>query len=76
MKLSVSLSELDVAFLDQYARQHDVDSRSAVVQRAVVLLRASELSDDYAAAWEEWEPEAEAWESTVADGLNPEDSSD
>jgi len=70
MKLSVSLPDDDVEFIDEYATAHDVESRSGVVRRAVALLRASELGDDYAAAWSQWEAsEGDVWESTVADGL-------
>lgn len=70
MKLSVSLPSGDVEFLDKYAADHGVESRSGVVQRAVVLLRASELGDDYAAAWDEWEASGDgAWDSAVGDGL-------
>ncbi len=70
MKLSVSIPDEDVEFIDRYAAEHAVESRSGVVQRALSLLRASELGKEYAAAWDEWDSsEAEAWESTVADGL-------
>jgi antitoxin MazE9 len=71
MKISVSLSEEDVAFLDEYAKSLKMTSRSAVVQRAVKLLRASGLAPAYADAWREWEEsgDAEAWGSAVADGL-------
>ena len=55
MKVSVSIPEDDLSFIDQYASAHDVESRSAVVQRAVALLRASELGQDYAEAWAEWD---------------------
>lgn len=51
MKLSVSLSREDVEFLDEYARTAGVRSRSAVIQRAVRLLRTSELGPAYAEAW-------------------------
>ncbi|MDQ6727564.1 MAG: antitoxin [Actinomycetota bacterium] len=70
MKLSVSLSDGDVEFIDHYANEHAVDSRSAVVHRALALLRANELGADYAAAWEEWaSPDAELWDATVTDGI-------
>ena len=71
MKLSVSIPDEDLEFLDRYASAHGVASRSRVVQRAVSLLRATELGDDYAAAWTEWQESSasEAWGSTVADGL-------
>lgn len=71
MKLSVSLPDEDVEFLDQYARSQGFESRSAVVHKAVRLLRASELGGDYAQAWTEWSEsgEAEVWAATVGDGL-------
>lgn len=71
MKLSVSLPDDDVEFLDAYAREKGVGSRSAAVHRAVRLLRASELSQDYAAAWEDWSSSGDAddWEVAAADGL-------
>ena len=43
MKLSVSLPDEDVEFLDQYAKTQGYDSRSAVVHKAVRLLRAAEI---------------------------------
>lgn len=71
MKLSVSLSDDDVAFVDEYSREHAVTSRSAVIQRALELLRAHQLGADYAAAWQEWfdDPDEAAWDATAADGL-------
>lgn len=71
MKLSVSLPGEDVEFLDAYADAQGFASRSAVVHKAVRLLRASELGAAYEDAWGEWEAagEADAWEATTADGL-------
>lgn len=71
MKLSVSLSEDDVALLDSYARSAGLRSRSAVVQRALTLLRQTDLEEDYKAAWTEWETSGEqaAWSGTATDGL-------
>jgi Arc/MetJ-type ribon-helix-helix transcriptional regulator len=71
MKVSVSLPGEDVEFLDEYARQQGLESRSAAVHRAIRLLRAAELGADYEGAWEEWGagPHAERWESTTGDGL-------
>jgi Arc/MetJ-type ribon-helix-helix transcriptional regulator len=73
MKLSVSLSEDDVRFLEEFARAQGMASRSAALQRAVTLLRASQLGSAYADAWEQWEAsaESEVWESVVADGVEP-----
>lgn len=71
MKLSVSLPNDDVEFLDQYARTQGYDSRSAVVHRAVCLLRSTELGEAYAEAWSEWSEsdKADGWDVTVGDGL-------
>lgn len=64
------MSDDDVEFIDHYAIEHGVETRSGVVQRALSLLRSSELGEDYAAAWDEWDgAEAGAWESTAADGV-------
>ncbi len=72
MKVSISLPEEDIEFLDEYARAVGAQSRSAVVQRAVRLLRASELGPAYSQAWQEWESggDAEVWESVAGDGLD------
>jgi Arc/MetJ-type ribon-helix-helix transcriptional regulator len=71
MKVSVSLPEDDIDFLDQYAKKEGYESRSAVVHKAVRLLRASGLGAAYEEAWREWTAsgEDELWESTSADGL-------
>ena len=71
MKVSVSLPAEDVEFLDAYALETEAGSRSAVLQRAVRLLRASRLGDEYAAAWEEWSDSDDAglWDSVTSDGL-------
>ena len=71
MKLSVSLPEEDVEFLDQYAKDRGIASRSAAVHKAVRLLRASELGAAYEDAWAEWADngDGQAWESAVGDGL-------
>ena len=71
MKVSVSLPAEDVDFLDEYAREQGLDSRSAAVHKAVRLLRAAELGPAYEAAWDEWAQSGEegAWASTIGDGL-------
>jgi Arc/MetJ-type ribon-helix-helix transcriptional regulator len=70
MKLSVSLPEEDIAFLDAYAESQGIGSRSAVLHKAVRVLRSSELGPAYEDAWSDWETtEAEAWEHAVGDGL-------
>ena len=71
MKLSVSLSDDDVAVLDDHARKTGLTSRSAALRQAIRLLRHSGLERDYVAAWAEWDEagEAAAWEGTTGDGL-------
>ena len=71
MKVSVSLPGDDVEFLDEYAKEQGLDSRSAALHRAVRLLRTAELAATYEAAWEEWAAQGEgtAWELTTGDGL-------
>lgn len=71
MKLSVSLPDEDVEFLDQYAQTKGYESRSAVVHQAVRLLRASELGADYADAWTEWSEsgDADVWDTAAGDGV-------
>ena len=71
MKLSVSLTDDDVRFLDDLAAKHGYPSRSSVIQRAVRLLRGIELGEAYAAAWEEWASTDGAgdWDAVLADGL-------
>ena len=70
MKLSVSLPKDDVRFIDSYGRAAGARSRSAVIQRAVRLLRAADLGAAYAEAWQEWEAnDATLWETAAADGL-------
>jgi Arc/MetJ-type ribon-helix-helix transcriptional regulator len=69
MKVSVSLPDSDVEFLDTYARDQGYGSRSAVLHEAVRLLRAAELGDAYADAWREWSDsgEADLWEPVTGD---------
>ena len=71
MKLSISLSEDDVATLDRYVAATGLTSRSAGLQVAIRQLRDSELDSAYVAAWEEWEASGDAgsWDATRADGL-------
>ena len=71
MKLSVSLSDEDVAVLDTYVVRAGLPSRSAGVQRAIRMLRYPALEDDYDDAWAEWSAagEEDRWENTAGDGL-------
>ena len=69
--MSVSLPPDDVEFLDDYARREGFDSRSAVLQKAVTLLRSAGLADAYANAWQDWDDSGEtaAWDAALPDGL-------
>jgi len=71
MKISISLPDDDVQFLDEYAQDQGYTSRSAVVLTAVRILRSSKLGDAYADAWAQWEDSGEAgvWNHTASDGL-------
>lgn len=71
MKMSVSLPDEDVRFVDEYASRRGMVSRSSVLHRAIDLLRESELESAYEAAFGEWEnnPDAGLWETTTGDGL-------
>jgi len=71
VKISVSLTEDDLAVVDEYARASGLSNRSEVIRRALRLLQRAGLESDYAAAWEEWEATGEqaAWERAAADGL-------
>lgn len=70
MRVSVSLPDRDVAFLDAYAEEEDCASRSAAVHAAVELLRQSRLERHYRAAFDEWSSSEEAglWETVTGDG--------
>jgi Arc/MetJ-type ribon-helix-helix transcriptional regulator len=71
MKVSVSLPDDDIRFLDGYARERGAPSRSAVVHEAVDLLRAAGLETEYDFAFQEWEVagDAELWDSATGDGI-------
>lgn len=68
----MSLSDADIAVLDDYVRTAGLPSRSAAVQRAVRLLRYPDLEKDYEQAWDEWESSGDSgvWGATVGDGLD------
>jgi len=72
MKVSVSLPDEDVDFLDAYAQAQGFASRSAVVHKAVRLLRAAELGPAYEDAWDAWSKgdDEAVWEATASDGLS------
>lgn len=68
MKVSLSLSTEDLAFLDDQTRTGVYSSRSAAVQDAVRVLREERLADAYVAAFAE--PADDAWDAASADGVS------
>jgi Arc/MetJ-type ribon-helix-helix transcriptional regulator len=73
MKVSVSLPDEDVEFLDAYAQAEGLKSRSAVLHKAVRLLRGTKLDAAYEEAFQDWEETGEGsdWEVTANDGIGP-----
>ena len=71
MKVSVSLPDEDVEFLDKYAAAEGLPSRSAVLHKAVRLLRGTELASAYEDAFANWADSDDAvdWDATVGDNL-------
>jgi len=74
MKISVSLPQEDVAFVDEYAARTEAESRSAVIHAAIELLRAAQLEAEYTEAFSEWDGsgDAEFWDGLTGDGLTDE----
>ena len=69
MKISMSLPDEDVTFLDAYVEEKGLASRSAALHKAVRLLKASGLGSAYEAAWLEWHDKNESlWDATSNDG--------
>jgi Arc/MetJ-type ribon-helix-helix transcriptional regulator len=71
VKVSISLPDEDVEFLDDYAATEGIGSRSAAVHKAVRLLRASGLGAAYEDAWAKWHvgDDSELWDESTGDGL-------
>lgn len=71
MKLSVSMPDEDIAFLDEYAKEHGIESRSAVLQVAIERLRSITLESAYAQAFSEWaeSEDSELWDAVTGDGI-------
>ena len=71
MKISASLPDEDIAFVDDYCVANQRGSRSAVLHEAISLLRDRGLEADYAAAYEEWVESGDAafWDAFNGDGI-------
>lgn len=68
-KLSISIPASTVDFIEKYRKKHTLKSRSQVIQQALVLLREQDLETAYREAAGQ---DDDAFEITVADGLNDE----
>lgn len=73
IKLSVSVDQTFVPFIERYQHDHTIRTKSEVVERALELLRKAELEQAYKEAAQDWleNPDAALWENTVGDGIEP-----
>ncbi len=71
MKVSISLPDEDIEFIDNYAAKNGIASRSAAVHKAIRLLRASGLGAAYEQAWTDWAEQDDGadWATVVSDGV-------
>lgn len=71
MKVSVSLDQRDVEYLDSLTASGQYPSRSAALAAAVQRLRFGDLVSQYREADSEWGDSEESllWSNTDADGL-------
>ncbi len=67
MKLSVSLPDDECLFLDQCVLEGLYPSRSAVLLRALRLLKSADLGKMYAEAFDEWNSSIEGKEWDALD---------
>lgn len=70
-KVSISLSDEDIAYLDGEVVEGRFASRSAAAQHAIHLLRESALADAYAEAYGAWDDadESSLWDAATGDGV-------
>ena len=68
-KISVSLSDDDLAVLDEQVRTARLPGRSAAVAVAVKALRERGLAREYAEEFSEDNPELAVWDKATGDGL-------
>jgi len=71
MKVSVSLPNDDVSYLDAQVADGRFPSRSAAFHAAVRSLRFRDLGEQYAQAATEWRESGDeaVWDATLTDGL-------
>lgn len=72
MKVSVSIPDSDLDYLDEQVTAGLYPTRSAAVHAAIRSLRTRDLEAQYAEAGREWRESGEqaVWDATLADGLD------
>lgn len=72
MKISISVEEKDLTFLDKHANDHSLGNRSAAMRRAIDALRKEELAWQYEQAFTEWEgsEDQKFWDRFSGDGID------
>jgi antitoxin ParD1/3/4 len=70
-KLSISLSQQYLLFVNDYQLQHHCKSRSDVIQEALRLLQQKQLMSDYQEANQEID---QAFEVTAGDGIDKDEA--
>ena len=77
-KISISLPNDLIYYLDDCIREHHFEGRSEVIAHALRAMRERELETAYAAASQEWDgsEDARIWDSALADGLGEQGPND
>ncbi len=70
-KLSISVKDNWLSFIEEYQKNYNIKSRSEVLERGLAALKQLELQDQYHLAYKEWfnSDENDIWDLTTADGI-------
>ncbi len=68
-KLSISIPDSTLLFVERYRKTHSIRTRSEVIQEALALLRERELDTAYREANVEFDSD---WDRVSSDGLTDE----
>jgi antitoxin ParD1/3/4 len=71
-KLSISLTDDLVKFIDRYRSDRGLKARSEVIDQALRLLKQQSLEAAYTEAYSEMAEEDALWDVTTGDGLSDE----
>jgi Arc/MetJ-type ribon-helix-helix transcriptional regulator len=71
MKISISLQDEVVEYVDSCVKLQRAANRSAAIQKAIRLMKMMEMAPQYQAEWQEWEKSEDAglWDNALSDGL-------